>query len=186
MLAAEQNLIAANANIGAARAAFFPSLTLTASAGTSSNGLNRLFGAGTAAWNFAPQLNIPIFSAGINQANLDLSQTQRDIQVATYESTLQTAFREVADALAARGTYADQIAAQGRLVAAYDGAYRLALLRFRGGVDSFQAPLDSQRQLYSAQQALVSLRLARLQNLVTLYKSLGGGWSERAPGLAGL
>lgn len=176
--AAERNLIAAQANIGAARAAFFPSITLTANYGSASRGLSGLFGAGSSAWTFAPQVNIPIFNAGVNRANLDLAKLQRDVQVATYERTIQTAFREVADALAARDTYDDQIAAQTRLAEAYADAYRLALLRFRGGLDTFQAPLDSQRQLYSAQQALITLRLARMQNLVTLYKALGGGWYE--------
>ena len=179
VLAAEHNLIAANANIGAARAAFFPSLSLTASYGSSSSGLNRLFQAGSSAWTFAPAVNIPIFNGGINQANLDLSKLQRDSNVARYEQAIQTAFREVADALAARGTYDDQIAAQARLVEAYADAYRLSLLRFRSGLDTYQAPLDSQRSLFAAQQQLISLRLARLQNLVTLYKTLGGGWSQR-------
>ncbi|WP_203076500.1 efflux transporter outer membrane subunit [Falsiroseomonas ponticola] len=180
VLAAEHNLVAANANIGAARAAFFPSITLTASAGSASTGLNRLFSAGSGSWSFAPQVNLPIFTAGANQANLDAARIQRDLQVATYEKTIQTAFREVADALAARGTYDQQIAAQERLVEAYASAYRLSLLRFRQGLDSFTAPLDSQRQLYAAQQTLISLRLAQRQNLVTLYKALGGGWEERS------
>ncbi|RYI98515.1 MAG: efflux transporter outer membrane subunit, partial [Acetobacteraceae bacterium] len=179
VLAAEHNLIAANANIGAARAAFFPSLSLTASYGSASSGLNRLFQAGSSAWTFAPAINLPIFNGGINQANLDLSKLQRDRNVAQYERAIQIAFREVADALAARGTYDDQIAAQTRLVEAYADAYRLSLLRFRSGLDTYQAPLDSQRALFTAQQQLISLRLARLQNLVTLYKTLGGGWSQR-------
>lgn len=179
VLAAEQNLIAANAEIGAARAAFFPSLTLTASAGTQSRGLSQLFGAGSGTWSFAPTLNIPIFSGGSLQGSLDLARVRTDIQVATYERTIQTAFQEVANALAARGTYDRQIAAQQALVAAYADAYRLSLLRFRSGLDTYQTPLDSQRQLFTAQQDLVTLRLQRLQNLVTLYKTLGGGWNER-------
>ncbi|MBR0662736.1 efflux transporter outer membrane subunit [Roseomonas hellenica] len=179
VLAAEQNLIAANAEIGAARAAFFPSLTLTASAGAASRGLSQLFAAGSGTWSFAPSLNIPIFSGGSLQGSLDLARVRSDIQVATYERTLQTAFQEVADALAARGTYDRQIAAQQALVAAYADAYRLSLLRFRSGLDTYQTPLDSQRQLFTAQQDLVTLRLQRLQNLVSLYKALGGGWNER-------
>ncbi|MDB5374505.1 MAG: oprM [Belnapia sp.] len=179
VLAAEHNLLAANANIGAARAAFFPSLSLTANYGSASSGLNRLFQAGSSAWTFAPAINIPIFNGGINQANLDYAKLQRDTNVAQYEKAIQTAFREVADALAARGTYDEQIAAQSRLVEAYADAYRLALLRFRSGLDTYQAPLDSQRSLFNAQQALITLRLARLQNLVTLYKTLGGGWSQQ-------
>ena len=179
VLAAEHNLVAANANIGAARAAFFPSISLTSSYGTASNGLQRLFSAGSSAWTFAPAINIPIFNGGINRANLDYAKLQRDTQVAQYEKAIQTAFREVADALAARGTYEDQIAAQARLVEAYADAYRLSLMRYRGGLDTFQTPLDSQRQLFAAQQTLIGLRLARLQNLVTLYKALGGGWTEQ-------
>ncbi|HEY4253915.1 MAG TPA: efflux transporter outer membrane subunit [Roseomonas sp.] len=179
VLAAEQNLIAANAEIGAARAAFFPRLTLTASAGTASAGLSQLFAAGSGTWNFAPSLNIPIFSAGALEGSLDLARVQTNIQVATYERTLQTAFREVADALAARGTYDRQIAAQQALVDAYADAYRLSLLRFRSGLDTYQAPLDSQRQLFTARQDLITLRLQRQQNLVSLYKALGGGWNER-------
>ncbi|MDN3565431.1 efflux transporter outer membrane subunit [Paeniroseomonas aquatica] len=186
VLAAEHNLLAANANIGAARAAFFPSLSLTASYGSSSSGLNRLFSPGSSAWTFAPAVNIPIFNGGINRANLDLSKLQRDSNVAQYEKAIQTAFREVADALAARGTYDEQIAAQTRLVDAYADAYRLALLRFRGGLDTYQAPLDSQRSLFTAQQTLISLRLARLQNLVTLYKTLGGGWSRQTVAAAAM
>jgi multidrug efflux system outer membrane protein len=179
VLAAERNLIAANAEIGAARAAFFPRLTLTASAGSASAGLSQLFAAGSGTWSFTPQLNVPIFSAGALQGSLDLTRVQSDIQVATYERTIQTAFREVADALAARGTYDRQIAAQQALAAAYEGAYQLALLRFRSGLDTYQTPLDSQRQLFAAQQDLIGLRLQRLQNLVSLYKALGGGWRER-------
>jgi multidrug efflux system outer membrane protein len=180
VLAAERNLMASNAEIGAARAAFFPRLTLTASAGSASAGLSNLFAAGSGTWSFAPQLSIPIFSAGALQGSLDLTRVQRDIQVAAYERTIQTAFREVADGLAARGTYDRQIAAQQALVAAYEGAYQLALLRFHSGLDTYQAPLDSQRQLFTAQQVLIDLRLQRLQALVSLYKALGGGWRERS------
>ncbi|WP_431282557.1 efflux transporter outer membrane subunit [Humitalea sp. 24SJ18S-53] len=178
VLAAEHNLMAANANIGAARAAFFPSITLTANAGIASASFSRLFAAGGGNWNFAPQINLPIFSGGALQGSLDLAKVQTQVQVAEYERALQTAFREVADALAARGTYGDQIAAQAALADSYADAYRLSLMRFRGGLDTFQAPLDSQRQLFTAQQALITLRLERLQGLVTLYKALGGGWSE--------
>ena len=176
VMAAEHNLIAANANIGAARAAFFPSLTLTASAGTASAGLQNLFAPGSATWSFAPSLSIPIFSWGTNEANLDLAKVQKNIQVATYEKTVQTAFREVADALAARRTYDDQIAAQQALVDAYAKSYELSEMRYRVGADSYLTTLDAQRSLYSAQQTLISLKAARLENLVTLYKTLGGGW----------
>ena len=180
VLAAERNLVAANAQIGAARAAFFPSITLTASAGASSASLSNLFGAGSGAWNFAPQINLPIFTFGTLQGNLDASRLRTDIQVATYERTVQSAFREVADALAARGTYDRQIAAQRALVNAYQDAYRLALMRFRTGLDNYQASLDAQRQLFTAQQDLIAQELLRQQNRVSLYRALGGGWQERS------
>jgi len=178
VLAAEHNLLAANANVGAARAAFFPSITLTGGAGTASSTFSGLFAGGSATWSFAPQINVPIFSAGVLQGSLDVAKVQTQLQVAEYERTIQTAFREVADVLAARGTYDTQIAAQTALVAAYADAYRLSLLRFRSGLDTYQGPLDSQRQLFTAQQELIGLRVQRLQTLVTLYKALGGGWSE--------
>lgn len=178
VLAAEHNLFAANANVGAARAAFFPSVTLTANAGTASSSFTRLFSGGSMSWSFAPQINVPIFSAGALQGSLDVAKVQTQLQVAAYELAIQTAFREVADVLAARGTYDTQIAAQTALANAYADAYRLSLLRFRSGLDTYQAPLDSQRQLFTAQQELISLRVQRLQTLVTLYKTLGGGWSE--------
>lgn len=180
VLAAERNLAAANAEVGAARAAFFPSITLTGSAGTGSAALSTLFGAGSGIWSFAPQINIPIFTAGALEGSLDAAKIRTDIQVATYERTVQTAFREVADALAASGTYDRQIAAQRALVASYQAAYNLALLRFRSGLDNYQAPLDSQRQLFTAQQELIGLELLRLQNRVSLYRALGGGWQERS------
>ncbi|RVT96004.1 efflux transporter outer membrane subunit [Rhodovarius crocodyli] len=176
VLAAERNLRAANAQIGAARAAFFPSLTLTASGGTASQGLERLFAPGTANWSFSPTINIPIFSAGALRGSLDAARIGADIQVATYQGTLQTAFREVADALAARGTLTSQIEAQRGLVTAYESAYNLSVLRFRSGLDNYQSALDSERQLYAARQTLISLELQRRQNRVTLYKVLGGGW----------
>jgi multidrug efflux system outer membrane protein len=181
VLAAERSLLASNANIGAARAAFFPSLSLTSSFGTASSSLSNLFSAGSAAWSFAPQLTVPIFAGGANQASLDLAKVQKNIYVAQYERTIQTAFKEVADALAARGTYDNQIQAQQALTAAYADAYRLSELRFRSGVDNYLTVLDAQRELYSAQQQLIVLRQERLTNLVTLYKVLGGGWNERSP-----
>jgi multidrug efflux system outer membrane protein len=177
VVAAEYDLRAANANVGAARAAFFPSITLTAQDGVASNKLSHLFTAGATSWTFSPQLNIPIFTWGQNQANLDLAKVQKNLQVANYEKTVQTAFREVADVLAARGTYLDQLRAQQQLVDADADAYNLALLRFRAGVDNYLATLDSQRSLYAAQQDLVTLRESQLTNLVTTYKVLGGGWS---------
>jgi outer membrane protein, multidrug efflux system len=178
ILSAEHSLRAANANIGAARAAFFPSIQLTASGGTASNRLKDLFGSSTGAWSFAPTITLPIFTGGRNRANLDLAHIEKNVAVAQYELTIQTAFREVSDALSARGTYIDQRRAQEALAAADADAYRLAQMRFRSGVDNYLATLDAQRSLYSAQQELVTVRQAELANQVTLYKALGGGWEE--------
>jgi multidrug efflux system outer membrane protein len=178
VLAAEHNLIAANASIGAARAAFFPSILLTGNYGTASTQLSGLFGGGSAAWTFEPQISLPIFAAGANLAALDLAKVEKNIYVVQYEGAIQTAFREVADALAGRGTLDSQMAADQALVEATSESYRLSEMRFRTGVDSYLNVLDSQRALYSAQQALVGVKLARLQNIVTLYKALGGGWNE--------
>lgn len=180
VLAAEHQLQATDAQIGAARAAFFPSITLTGSYGTASAQLSGLFAAGSGAWTVSPQISVPIFTGGANVANLKASQVARDTAVAQYEQTIQTAFREVADALAARRTLDDQLAAQQALVVASKTAYRLADMRFRAGVDSYLAALDAQRTLYAAQLQLASVRLMRLQNLVTLYKTLGGGVLERS------
>jgi multidrug efflux system outer membrane protein len=177
--AAEHQLEAANASIGAARAAFFPIISLTGGAGTASASLGRLFDGGQGAWSFTPQISIPIFAGGSLQANLDLAQVQKRIEIATYEQSIQSAFRDVADALAGRGTLDDQIRAQQLLVEANQRAYDLSEQRFRQGVDSYLNVLDSQRSLYDAQQVLVQTRLARLTNLVDLYKALGGGWTEK-------
>jgi multidrug efflux system outer membrane protein len=181
ILAAEHNLMAANASIGAARAAFFPRITLTGNYGTASTQLSGLFGHGSTAWTFSPQISLPIFAAGANVAALDLAKVEKNIYIVQYEQSIQTAFREVADALAGRGTLDNQIAANQALVEATGKSYQLSDLRFRNGVDNYLGVLDSQRSLYTAQQTLVGVKLARLQNLVTLYKALGGGWSERGP-----
>jgi outer membrane protein, multidrug efflux system len=178
ILGAEHTLRAANANIGAARAAFFPSIQLTASGGTASNRLNDLFGSGTGAWSFAPSITLPIFTGGQNRANLDLAHIEKNVAVAQYELAIQRAFREVSDALSARGTYIDQRRAQEALAAADADAYRLAQMRFRSGADSYLGTLDAQRSLYAAQQGLVTVRQAELTNQVTLYKALGGGWQQ--------
>jgi len=180
ILAAEHALRAANANIGAARAAFFPSISLTASTGTASPTLSGLFDANTSAWSFAPQISLPLFHGGANIANLDLAHAQKNIDIARYEKTIQTAFRETADALAAHGTLDDELAAQQTLVDASAASYKLADLRYRNGVDSYLSALVSQRSLYSAQQTLVVTRLAQMSNRVTLYKVLGGGWLEHS------
>jgi len=174
VLAAEHRLKAAHANIGAARAAFFPRISLTTAIGTASADLSGLFGSGSGTWLFAPQIAMPIFDAR-TWAAYDVTKAEREISVAQYEKTIQTAFREVADALAARGTLDRQIAAQQSLVEAVAETGRLADLRYTGGIDSYLSVLDAQRSLYSAQQGLIALRLARLANLVTLYKALGGG-----------
>jgi len=175
VLAAENQLKGFNANIGAARAAFFPRITLTGSLGTASAELDGLFGNNSLAWNFAPQISLPIFDAGSNRAKLQVAEVDRDIAVARYEKTIQTAFREVADALARRGTIDEQLAAQQSLTEATQASYRLSRARYEQGVDSYLTVLDSQRSLYGAQQELIATRLTRLLNLVTLYKVLGGG-----------
>ncbi|MDO9314560.1 MAG: efflux transporter outer membrane subunit [Burkholderiaceae bacterium] len=177
---AEQQLIAANANIGAARAAFFPRITLSTSVGIASTELSDLFKGGTLAWSFAPQLVLPIFDAGRNQANLDAAQVNRDIAVAQYEKAVQSAFREVADALAGRATLGDQLRAQQAQARAEETRTKLADLRYRNGASSYLDVLDAQRSLFTAQQAVVQAQAAERQNRVTLYKVLGGGWKDAA------
>jgi outer membrane protein, multidrug efflux system len=177
ILQAENLLKGANANIGAARAAFFPRITLVSSVGLGSNDLAGLFSSGGSfVWKLAPQISLPIFDGGSNRANLKVAEVDRDIAVAQYEKAIQTAFREVADALAQRGTIDDQLAAQQSLTDATAENYRLSQARYEKGVDSYLQVLDSQRSLYGAQQNLISVRLVRLTNLATLYKVLGGGW----------
>jgi multidrug efflux system outer membrane protein len=181
IMAAEHTLLAANASIGAARAAFFPSISLTGAGGVSSFYLRNLFSPAAAAWSFAPQITLPIFTGGENRANLDYAKVEKRIEIANYEQTIQTAFSEVADGLAARGTYLDQLAAEQQLVNAYSDSYRLAYMRFKAGVDSFLTSLTTQQSLFDSQQTLVTLKEDQLQNLVTLYKALGGGWYETTP-----
>lgn len=184
ILQAEYQLQAANANIGAARAAFFPSVSLTANAGSSSKELSGLFKGGGGGWTFQPQINLPIFNAGSLRASLDYARLQKDTSVAQYEKAIQTAFQEVADGLAARQTYQQQLLAQGNLVQASQDYYNLAEHRYRIGVDSNLVFLDAQRSLFSAQQGLINDRLAQLLAEVDLYRALGGAWSA-APSLAG-
>jgi multidrug efflux system outer membrane protein len=184
VLQAEHQLEAANANIGAARAAFYPRISLTANAGTASSALSGLFKGGSGSWTFAPEINLPIFDGGSNRANLDLALIDRDIQVAQYEKAIQTAFREVADSLAQRETLQRQLDAQTALVDAWAQSYRLSEARFQRGADSYLELLDSQRSLYAAQQNLIGTQLKRIANLVTLYKALGGGWSSTTPPVA--
>jgi multidrug efflux system outer membrane protein len=179
ILSSEHQLRAASADIGAARAAFFPSISLTANYGTAGSQLTGLFKSASDAWTFSPQVTVPIFSAGANEANLDLAKLEKNVAIAQYEKAIQTGFREVSDALSGLRTYDDELAAQAALVDASSKAFSLADLRFRNGVDSYLTVLDAQRSLYDAQQGLISVRLGRLQNLVTLYKALGGGVRER-------
>jgi multidrug efflux system outer membrane protein len=174
--AAEQQLLAANANIGAARAAFFPRITLTSSIGSASTQLSDLFSSGSWGWTLAPQLLLPIFDAGRNQAGLGSAQAGRDIAVAQYEKSIQTAFREVADALAGRATLGEQLRAQQAQATAEATRFKLSELRYRHGVASYLDLLDAQRSLFATQQAVVQTRLTQLQNEVVLYKTLGGGW----------
>jgi multidrug efflux system outer membrane protein len=175
ILAAENSLKAANANIGAARADFFPRITLTTSVGLGSNELSGLFKGGAEMWGFAPNITLPVFDGGARKANLKVAKVDKEILIAQYEKAIQTAFREVADALAIRGTIEDQLAAQRSLVEAAAASRRLSQARYERGVDSYLAVLDSQRSLYAAQQNLITLRLVRTGNLVSLYKVLGGG-----------
>ena len=182
--AAEQQLIAANANIGAARANFFPRITLTGSVGSASTELSGLFKSGTYGWSFAPQAILPIFDYGRNTAVLGSARAQRDIAVAQYEQSIQTAFREVADALAGQSTFGEQLRAQRAVAEAEADRFNLADLRYRNGAASYLELLDAQRALFQAQQAAVQANLQRLQNQVTLYSVLGGGWTEPATPVA--
>ncbi len=175
IVSAEHALIGSYADIGAARAAFFPSITLTGSGGTASSSLGSLFDSGTRVWSFIPTLNLPIFNAGKLSASLSVAETTRDIQVATYEKTVQTAFREVADALAVRSTLNERLAAQQAEVDAYATSLRLSTERYRSGADSYLNVLDSQRSLYAAQISLITLQLTEQSNRMTLFKVLGGG-----------
>jgi len=175
VLQAEHQLIAQNANIGAARAALFPRISLTATLGTISTALSGLFAGGSFTYTGAPSVSVPLFDGGRLRGNVDLARAQQQSAVSTYEKTVQTAFREVADALAQRGTIDEQVAAQSARVEAANVALRISDARYRAGVESFLTTLDSQRTAYSAQQQLVTTRLSRGSNLVELYRSLGGG-----------
>ncbi len=174
ILAAEHQLKGANANIGAARAALFPRITLITSAGTASSNLGGLFGSDSGTWSFAPQIVTPIFDARLWSA-YDAANIERQIMLTQYQKAIQTAFKEVADALAIKGTVGDQLAAQESLVNAVEIIYNRSDLRYRKGVDSYLSVLDAQRTLYSARQGLIALRLAKIANAVKLYAVLGGG-----------
>jgi efflux transporter, outer membrane factor (OMF) lipoprotein, NodT family len=179
ILAAEHALKAANANIGAARAAFFPSISLTANAGSMSSSLNKLFDGGSGTWLFQPSINLPIFDFGSREAQLDVAKVQEKIEVATYEKAIQTAFKEVSDGLVAQDGYREQLQAQQALVDANKTYYQLAQSRYEKGVDSYLTLLDAQRALFTAEQGLVSTRLALLSNRVNLFKAVGGGWQQK-------
>jgi len=179
ILAAEHALKAANANIGAARAAFFPSISLTANAGSMSSSLNKLFDGGSGTWLFQPSINLPIFDFGSREAQLDVAKVQEKIEVATYEKAIQTAFKEVSDGLVAQEGYRDQLQAQQALVDANKTYYQLAQSRYEKGVDSYLTLLDAQRSLFTAEQGLVSTRLALLSNRISLFKAVGGGWQQK-------
>ncbi|WP_294393370.1 efflux transporter outer membrane subunit [uncultured Sphingomonas sp.] len=181
VLQAEHQLVAQYANIGAARAAFFPRISLTATAGTLSTELSNLFGNGTGTWSVAPSASLPIFDFGRNAANLRYAKASREAALATYERAVQVAFREVSDALAQRGTIDQQVEARSSRVEAASVAYRLSDARYRAGVDTFLTTLDAQRTLYGAQQNLVQTRLDAASNLIQLYRSLGGGLNDETP-----
>lgn len=176
--AAEQRLISANANIGAARAAFFPRISLTGTIGTASTELSELFGSGTGLWSFMPQISLPIFNSGRNRANLALAEVRKNQAVANYERTVQQAFREVADALVARDSLEEQLAAQARLLEAQSARLALAEQRYQSGVANYLEVLDAQRELFDAEQAMVQTRQLRLQNAIDFYRAAGGGLVE--------
>lgn len=176
VLAAEHQLQGANANIGALRAAFFPTITLTSTVGSASTELSGLFAKNSNIWTFVPQISVPIFNAGRNRANLTAGEKNRDILLAQYEKTIQTAFREVADVLAQRESLQSQLEAQNSLTEAASAAFQLADARFKNGVDSYLVVLDAQRTLYTAQQSLATLQLSDAASQITLYKVMGGGW----------
>ncbi|ROR13220.1 NodT family efflux transporter outer membrane factor (OMF) lipoprotein [Erwinia sp. JUb26] len=177
IIAAEHQLLSANANIGAARAAFFPSISLTAMGGSSSGRLSDLLSGGTAAWAVSPAIDLPIFRGGQNVANLNIAKLQKRIEIADYEKTIQTAFKEVGDALAAQETYKNELHARQLDEQASQRNYDLATVRYREGVDNFLNVLVAQRSLYSAQQLLITTRLGQLTQQIMLYKALGGGWN---------
>lgn len=177
ILQAEYTLKAANANIGAARAAFFPRITFTSSIGTTSSQLSDLFGAGTGVWSFSPQITLPIFTGGQNRADLDSAKIGRRIEVANYEKAIQTAFREVSDALAGNSAYAAEITERTALIAAQQRRFELASARYRQGEDSYLNVLSAQQELYSAQQGQLAAQYQKLASQIALYKALGGGWN---------
>lgn len=178
--AAEHQLLAANANIGVARAAFYPSISLTANAGTASSDLSGLFAAGSGTWSFMPQISLPIFNSGRNQANLEVAKATQQIALATYQQKIQQAFREVADALADKAGFNAQLAALQQLQQSRKTTFELAQARYDNGADSYLQVLDAQRTWYQAQQQFISGQHALLASKINVYKALGGGW-QAAP-----
>ncbi|QGU89621.1 efflux transporter outer membrane subunit [Erwinia sorbitola] len=178
IIAAEHTLKAANANIGAARAAFFPTISLTASGGSTSSTFSHLLSGGTAAWSFGPSIDLPIFDGGVNIANLDIAKLQKRIEIADYEKAIQTAFKEVGDALAGQETYQDEMKARQLDEVANQRNFSFASVRYREGLDNYLNVLVAQRSLYASQQSLITTRLGQLNQKITLYKTLGGGWKS--------
>ncbi|MBE0456032.1 efflux transporter outer membrane subunit [Pseudoalteromonas prydzensis] len=178
--AAEFKLLAANANIGVAKAAFFPSISLTANAGSASSELDNLFSGGTGTWSFIPSINLPIFNMGRNQANLDVAQTQQQIALTTYEQTIQQAFKEVSDALVDRQGYMEQLKALEELYSSNQTSFKLSEARFDKGADSYLQVLDAQRNWVSAGQQLIRGKQAYIASQINLYKAVGGGWQRPA------
>lgn len=175
---AEHNLLSANANIGAARANFFPTISLTASAGVGSDSLSSLFSHGMSVWSFAPSISLPLFSGGSNMAKLRYAEAEKKGLIATYEKTIQSAFKDVADALARRQTLGEQLDAQRQYVAAEQQTFDVAMKRYQAGVGDYLTALTAQRTLWSAQQTLIELQQTELDNRITLWQSLGGGASS--------
>ena len=171
-------MLAANANIGVAKAAFFPSISLTANAGSASAELDNLFKGGSGSWSFIPSINLPIFNMGRTQANLDVAETQQQVALVTYQQKIQQAFREVSDGLADREGYAAQLLAQQDLANSNQQSFMLSEARFKQGADSYLQVLDTQRSWYSAQQQLINGQQALLASKISLYKVLGGGWQD--------
>ena len=178
ILEAEHGLMAANANIGAARAAFFPSITLTSSVSSSSSDLSSLFNAASGMWNFVPKIDIPIFNAGRNQSNLDLAEIRQQQSVVNYEQKIQNAFKEVADALVLRQSIADQISGQQRYLTSLQITLQRARALYQNGAVSYIEVLDAERSLFATQQSLLDLNYAQQVNEIKLFAALGGGWVE--------
>lgn len=178
IIAAEHSLKGANANIGAARAAYFPSISLTAGVGRASDSLGTLFSGSNRSWSFMPQINVPIFTGGALDASLKVAETNRELAVAQYQKTIQAAFREVKDALAIRANIDDRLGTQTVRLQAAENAFTLVQQRYETGISRYLDVLDTQRTLYTAQQSLIALRLQKFENQVTLFKALGGEWDE--------